>query len=226
MAAETLIEISTSQHLFPLVLHRTALLVIDMQNDFCHPDGFCSSELKADVSAIRQIIPTIKQVIDWARSRNVWVVYTRESHRSDLSDATPSKQLRYANAGYPIGTLGKMGRYLVRGERGVELIDELQPLPSEFQLDKPAQSAFISTNLDTVLQGRGITHLLITGVTTECCVLGTYRQASDLGYYCLLLEDCCAAFSPIEHQAAIQVLLSEGGAIGWVTTSNKLLKQT
>ncbi len=219
------ISISTfAQHPFPLVLNQTALLVIDLQNDFCHSEGFCSSELKADVSAIRQIIAPVLKVIDWARSRDIWVIYTRESHKSDLSDATPSKQLRYANAGYPIGTPGKMGRYLIRGERGVELIDEIQPLPSELQLDKPAQSAFISTNLDAVLQSRGITHLLIAGVTTECCVLGTYRQASDLGYYCLLLEDCCGAFSPIEHQAAIKVLLSEGGAIGWVTTSDKLLQ--
>ena len=116
-----------------------------------------------------------------------------------------------------------MGRFLIQGERGCELIDELQPLDTELQLDKPAQSIFIETNLETLLRQRGITHLLFTGVTTECCVLGSYRQASDLGFYGLMLEDCCAAYDAQEHQAAIDVLLGENGAIGWVTTSDLLI---
>jgi biuret amidohydrolase len=113
---------------------------------------------------------------------------------------------------------------LIRGERGTELIDELQPTSDDLQIDKPAQSIFIGTDLVDTLQQRKITHLIFTGVTTECCVLGSYRQASDLGFYCLLLADCCAAMSPIEHQAAIDVVLAENGAIGWVATSEQLIK--
>jgi nicotinamidase-related amidase len=209
-------------HPFAIDLAHTALLVIDLQNDFCHADGFCSSSLGVDISAVRQIIPRIQSVIDWARNREIWVIYTRESHKADLSDASTCKQLRYQNAGYPIGTPGKMGRFLIQGDRGAALIDQLQPLPTELQLDKPAQSVFIGTNLEAMLRERGITHLLFTGVTTECCVLGSYRQASDLGFYSLLLEDCCAAYDPHEHEAAIAVLLGENGAIGWVTTSEHL----
>lgn len=215
--------IQTRQHPFEIALAHTALLVIDLQNDFCHPNGFCSDGMGADISAVRKIIPRIQTVIDWARGQGVWVIYTRESHKPDLSDVALCKKLRYENAGYPIGTPGKMGRFLVRGERGCALIDELQPLPTELQIDKPAQSVFVSTNLESTLCQHNITHLLFTGVTTECCVLGSYRQASDLGFYGLLLEDCCAAYDFQEHQAAIKVLLGENGAIGWVTSSEQLI---
>ncbi|KAM3100415.1 cysteine hydrolase family protein [Phormidesmis sp. 146-35] len=213
--------VQTRHHPYMIDLDHTALLVIDLQNDFCHADGFCSSHLGADLSMVRVIIPKIQSIIDWARTYGLLVIYTRESHKPDLSDATACKQLRYQNAGYPIGTPGKMGRFLIQGDRICDLIDELQPLDTELQIDKPAQSAFIGTNLEAVLRQRGITHLLFTGVTTECCVLGSYRQASDLGFYSLLLEDCCAAYSFQEHQAAIDVLLAENGAIGWVTSSDQ-----
>jgi biuret amidohydrolase len=218
-----LIQVPTRQHLFPLDLERTALIVIDMQNAFCHPEGFCGNELGADVIAMRAIIPRIQNAIAWARKQGVLVVYTRESHLPDLSDIAPSKELRYINAGYPIGSLGKMGRFLIQGETGTNLIEELQPHHTELQIDKPAQSIFIGTDLAVILQQRQITHLLFTGVTTECCVLASYRQASDLGFYCLLLDDCCAAMSLNEHEAAIAVVLGENGAIGWVTTSDNLL---
>lgn len=215
--------IQTHQHPFAIALDRTALLVIDLQNDFCHPDGFCSSGMGADIAAVRNIIPRIQAVIDWARQHGVLVIYTRESHKPDLSDAAPCKKLRYEKAGYPLGAPGKLGRFLIQGERGCALIDELQPLETELQLDKPAHSAFVSTALEAVLRQHNITHLLFTGVTTECCVLGSYRHASDLGFYGLLLEDCCAAYSVQEHQAAIDVLLGENGAIGWVTSSDHVL---
>jgi biuret amidohydrolase len=221
---QKLLQIPTFQHTFPLQLEQTALIVVDMQNAFCHPDGFCGHELGADLTAARTIIPQIQKVIDWTRSNGILNVYTRESHASDLSDVSPSKTLRYQNAGYPIGEPGKMGRFLIRGERGTELIDELQPTSDDLQIDKPAQSIFIGTDLADTLQQRKITHLIFTGVTTECCVLGSYRQASDLGFYCLLLADCCAAMSAIEHQAAIDVVLAENGAIGWVATSEQLIK--
>ncbi|XHX80237.1 MAG: cysteine hydrolase family protein [Stenomitos frigidus ULC029] len=210
-------------HSFPIALDNTALLVIDMQHDFCHPEGFCGYELGADLSAVQAIVPRIQTVIDWCRKRSILVVYTRESHQADLSDVSPSKQLRYTNAGYPVGTPGKMGRFLVRGEPGTALLNVFTPLSTELQLDKTAQSAFIATDLEAQLRDRGITHLLLTGVTTECCVLATYRHASDLGFYCLLLEDCCAAFSASEHQSAIAVIRGENGAIGWVATSETLV---
>ncbi|MBW4473048.1 MAG: cysteine hydrolase [Stenomitos rutilans HA7619-LM2] len=209
-------------HPFPIDLSQTALLVVDMQNDFCHPEGFCGHNLGADLSAVSAIVPRIQAVIEWCRSRSFWVVYTRESHQADLGDLPPSKQLRYSNAGYPVGTPGNMGRFLVRGEPGTALLDAFTPLATELQLDKPAQSIFIGTDLEIKLRDRSITHLLLTGVTTQCCVLATYRHATDLGFYCLLLEDCCAAFSDSDHQAAIEVVQSENGAIGWVANSETL----
>ena len=215
--------VQTRQHSFAIDLDHTALLVIDLQNDFCHADGFCSDSLGADLSNVRTIIPRIQRVIEWARIHGILVVYTRESHKSDLSDVTSCKKLRYENAGYPVGTVGKMGRFLIQGDRGCDLIDELQPLETELQIDKPAQSVFIKTSIEALLHQHDITHLLFTGVTTECCVLGSYRHASDLGFYGLLLEDCCAAYSIREHQSAIDVLLGENGAIGWVTSSDRLL---
>ncbi len=215
--------VPTYQHSFSLDLNQSALLVIDMQNAFCNLEGFCGSELKADLSAVRTMIPRLQRMVAWAREHGLLIIYTRESHLPDLSDVTPSKKQRYINAGYPIGSPSKMGRFLIRGEPGTQLIKELQPLETELQIDKPAQSVFVSTNLEIILRQRHINHLLFTGVTTECCVLGSYRQASDLGFYCLLLEDCCAALTPGEHQAAIDVLLGENGALGWVTSSDKLL---
>ncbi|MBD2074752.1 cysteine hydrolase [Phormidium sp. FACHB-592] len=223
MIGHASLSVAATPHPFSIALGTTALLVIDMQHDFCHPDGFCGHNLGVDLSAVTAIVPRIQTVVEWCRHHDILVVYTRESHRADLSDVSPSKQLRYTNAGYPVGTLGNMGRFLVQGEAGTALLDAFHPLPTERTIDKPAQSAFVATDLEAQLRDRGITHLLLTGVTTECCVLGTYRHASDLGFYCLLLEDCCAAFSDTEHQAAIAVILGENGAIGWVTTSDTLL---
>jgi len=210
-------------HDFPLAEQATALLVIDMQNDFCHADGFCCGVLGLDPEPVEAIIPRIARLLEWARSKGILVVYTRESHRPDLSDLTESKRIRYETAGYPVGTPGKMGRFLIQGERGCAILEELAPNPGDLEFDKPAQSAFIGTDLEVRLRERGISHLLITGVTTQCCVLATYRNANDLGFFSLLLEDCCGAFEPEAHQAAIDVLLSENGAVGWVTTSAGLM---
>ncbi|MDJ0707296.1 MAG: isochorismatase family cysteine hydrolase [Leptolyngbyaceae cyanobacterium MO_188.B28] len=219
-----MVVVNTYTHPFNLPLNQTALLVIDMQNDFCHPDGFNGSELGLDMTAVRKIIPTIQVLVNWARQTGLKIIFTRESHTPDLSDLSPSKKTRYTNAGSPIGQVGKMGQFLVRGEHGTAIIDELQPLPSEEQLDKPAHSSFVNTSLDRILQANNITHLLIAGVTTECCVLATYRHASDLGYYCLLLEDCCAAFDPRDHDATVHILQSEGGVLGWVAHSSRLFE--
>lgn len=219
---DLLLPVPTRQHSFPLNLRQTALIVIDMQNVFCHPDGYCGNELGIDLTPIRAIIPQVQRAISWARQQKIQIIYTRESHCPDLSDVSPSKKLRYINARYPIGNPGKMGKCLIQGEPGTELIAEIQPQNTELQIDKPAQSIFVDTDLEHILTEKNITHLLFTGVTTGCCVLGSYRHASDLGFYCLLLEDCCAAMNPIEHQAAIDVLLSENGAVGWVTSVDRL----
>ena len=162
-----MISVKTYTHPFPLPLDQTALLVIDMQNDFCHPDGFNGSELGLDLSGVRSIIPAMQTLLTWARQTGVTVIFTRESHRPDLSDLSPSKKTRYANAGSPIGQPGKMGRFLVQGEAGAGIIEELQPLPEEWQLDKPAHSCFVNTSLDARLQAAKVTHLLIAGVKTE-----------------------------------------------------------
>lgn len=218
------LSIPTRKKPFLLNLHSTALLLIDMQNDFCHPDSFSGNELGLNLVAIRKIVPNLQKLLSWARNHNVLIIYTKESHRPDLSDLTKSKQLRYENAGSPVGATGKRGRYLVQGEWGTQIINELYPLDSEIQIDKPAHSAFVNSDLEAVLFDREITHLLITGVTTECCVLATYRHANDLGFCSLLLEDCCAAFEEKEHLSALEVLLAENGVIGWVTDSTRLLQ--
>ncbi|MEO1396133.1 MAG: isochorismatase family cysteine hydrolase [Cyanobacteria bacterium J06634_5] len=218
--------VNTYTHPFPLPLEKTALLIIDMQNDFCHPDGFNGSELGLDMTLVRAIIPAVQTLLTWARKAGVKTIFTRESHEADLSDVSSSKKTRYANAGSPIGQAGKMGRFLVRGEPGVAIVEELQPLPEEWQLDKPAHSCFVHTSLDQALQADGITHLLIAGVTTQCCVLATYRHGNDLGYHCLLLEDCCAAFEPKDHTATVQMIQSEGGVLGWVAHSLQLYEAT
>ncbi|NMF85042.1 isochorismatase family cysteine hydrolase [Nodosilinea sp. P-1105] len=217
-----MVKIETHTHSFDLSIKNTALLIVDMQNDFCHPDGFNANQLNLDLTSIRAIIPSIQSLLEWSRNLGMAVIFTRESHPPDLSDLTDSKQKRYSNAGSPIGQSGKMGRFLVQGEKGVEIIEELRPLPHETQLDKPAHSCFVNTPLDHKLRNNNITHLIIAGVTTQCCVLATYRHASDLGYYCLLLDDCCATFDPEDHNATIRILQSEGGVLGWVAHSSML----
>ncbi|MEO1444993.1 MAG: isochorismatase family cysteine hydrolase [Cyanobacteria bacterium J06635_11] len=217
-----MVTVKTYAHPFEMPMEKTALLIIDMQNDFCHPDGFNGSELGMDLTAVRAIIPKVQALVTWARESAIQVIFTRESHQPDLSDLSPSKQTRYANAGSPIGQAGKMGRFLVQGEQGVAIIDELQPTAEDWQLDKPAHSCFVQTALDAKLRAAGITHLLIAGVTTECCVLATYRHASDLGYYCLLLEDCCAAFDVKDHKSTVHILQAEDGVLGWVAESAQL----
>ena len=217
-----MVTIKTYTHTFELTPAHTALLIIDMQNDFCHPDGFNRSELQLDLTSVRAIIPAIQSLLDWSRKMGLKIIFTRESHTPDLSDLTSSKKQRYINAGSPIGQTGKMGRFLVQGEKGAEIIDELRPLPDESQLDKPAHSCFVNTRLDETLRSHNITHLLLAGVTTQCCVLATYRHASDLGYHCLLLDDCCAAFDRKDHDATIHILQSEGGVLGWVAHSSML----
>lgn len=211
--------ISARPHPFELDTSHAAVIVVDAQNDFCHPDGFCQRELALDGAPVRAIVEPIRRLTHWARASDIPVIWTVEAHQSDLSDLPACKARRYRNAGYPVGSAGKRGRFLVRGQWGAQVLDELAPRENELVLPKPAQSIWTHTDLEARLKERGITHLLMCGVTTQCCVLASYRAANDLGFWTLLIEDCCAAFDAREHEAAIEVVTSEGGAVGWVCQS-------
>ncbi|HWM34243.1 MAG TPA: isochorismatase family cysteine hydrolase [Pseudolysinimonas sp.] len=199
----------------------TALVCIDFQRDFMEPGGF-GETLGNDVSTLRTTIEPTKAVLDAWRANGWTVIHTREGHRSDLGDLFPSK----ANRGKPtlrIGDDGPMGRILVRGSAGHEIIPELAPLPGETVIDKPGKGSFYATDLDTVLNAAGITHLIVTGVTTEVCVQSTVREANDRGYECLILSDCTGSYFPEFKKSALDMFTAQGGIVGWVATSDELL---
>jgi nicotinamidase-related amidase len=193
----------------------TALVVIDMQNDFCSPGGF-GELLGNDISQTRAIIPKLQQVLAACREHGVLVVHTREGHLPDLSDCPPTKLRRSQLQGAGIGDVGPMGRILVRGERGHEIVSELAPAEGELVIDKSGKGAFYRTELDALLQARGIASLVLTGVTTHVCVHTTLREANDRGYECLVLEDGTAAFDPADQEAAVRMVHQQGGIFGWV----------
>ncbi len=200
---------------------RTALLVIDMQRDFVDPGGF-GEMLGNDVTPLRRAVAPTRRVLEAFRGKRLCIIHTREGHRRDLSDCPPSKRAR-GRLGVGIGDPGPMGRVLVRGERGHEIIDELTPRPDEPVIDKPGKGAFYATDLDLVLRDRSIQSLVVTGVTTEVCVHTTVREANDRGYECLVLEDCVASYFPDFQSAAIRMITAQGGIFGWVSTSEPLL---
>ena len=199
-----------------------ALVIIDMQRDFVDPGGF-GEALGNDVSLLRKAIAPTKKVLEAARSRKLLVIHTREGHRADLSDLPQSKKLRgRLKAG--IGDPGPMGRILVRGEYGHDIVDELKPLPGEPVVDKPGKGAFYATDLDSMLRNRGIRSLVVCGVTTEVCVNTTVREANDRGYDCLVLEDCVGSYFPEFQAAALNMIKAQGGIFGWVSDSKKFLE--
>ncbi|AJY76996.1 cysteine hydrolase family protein [Paenibacillus beijingensis] len=200
----------------------TAVVVIDMQNDFCAPGGF-GQRLGNDIAAVRAIIPTISRVLDAARSAGLLIIHTREGHLPDLSDCPPSKQERSRRQGAGIGDAGPMGRILIRGEPGHEIIPELTPIPGEPVVDKPGKGAFYQTNFHDILIEYGIESLILCGVTTHVCVHTTLREANDRGYRCLVLEDATAAFDPDDHAAAIHMVRQQGGIFGWTSASISLI---
>ncbi len=201
-----------------------ALIVIDMQRDFCAPGGY-ADQAGLDISLLRAPIEPIQRLLACARAQGLLVVHTREGHRPDLSDLPEPKRRRAENAGAPIGQPGPLGRLLVRGEFGHDLIDELQPLPGEPVIDKPGYSAFASTDLELLLRNRGISELFITGVTTEVCVSSTLRSAVDLGYACTLVSDACGSAYPELHAAALAMVDVEGGLFGRVCDSARLITE-
>jgi nicotinamidase-related amidase len=198
-----------------------ALLIIDMQRDFLEPGGF-GAVLGNDVTLLQRIVPATRRLLDAARARGMLVIHTREGHRPDLSDLPPAKRAR-GRLAVGIGDVGPMGRILVRGEAGHDIIPELAPLPGEPVIDKPGKGAFHATDLDAILKNRGITQLLVCGVTTEVCVNTTVREANDRGYDCLVLEDCTASYFPDFHAMALRMIAAQGGIFGWVGQSQAAL---
>jgi nicotinamidase-related amidase len=200
----------------------TALLIIDMQRDFILPGGF-GEMLGNDVSRLKPAIEPSRRVLDAFRKQHLTVIHTREGHRPDMSDCPPVKRAR-GKLKVGIGDEGPMGRVLIRGEHGHGIIDELQPLPSEPVIDKPGKGSFYATDLQLILANLGIRSLVVCGVTTEVCVQTTVREANDRGYECLVLEDCVASYFPEFQRAAIDMIKAQGGIVGWVSTSDELLK--
>ena len=204
-----------------LDLAGTALLVIDMQRDFLEPGGF-GEMLGNDVSLLRRTIEPCQSVLKAARATGLRVIHTREGHRADLTDAPPSK-LQRGNLETGIGDDGPMGRILIRGERGHDIIPELAPNQNEPVIDKPGKGAFYETDLDLILKNGLIRTLIVCGVTTEVCVHTTVREANDRGYECVVLEDCVGSYFPEFQRMGIEMIKAQGGIFGWVSDSKKFL---
>ena len=193
---------------------RCALIVIDMQRDFLEPGGF-GAALGNDVSRLAGVVAPCRALLEAARAAGLLVIHTREGHRPDLSDAPPAKVDR-APPGLRIGDPGPMGRILIRGEPGHEIVAALAPAAGEPVIDKPGKGAFYQTELELMLRNRGIATLLVAGVTTEVCVHTTVREANDRGFRCVVVGDCCGSYFPEFHAAALAMVAAQGGIFGWV----------
>ncbi len=200
---------------------RTALIVIDMQRDFLLPGGF-GETLGNDVALLQQVVPPLARLISAARAADMLVIHTREGHLPDLSDCPPAKLMR-GKPSQRIGDQGSLGRILIRGEYGHDIVDELAPLPGEIVIDKPGKGAFYATGLQDVLARNGITHLVVTGVTTEVCVHTTVREANDRGYDALVVSDCVGSYFPEFQRVGLEMIAAQGGIFGWVTDSDTLI---
>jgi nicotinamidase-related amidase len=194
--------------------------VIDMQRDFLEPDGF-GAALGNDVSRLSAAVVPTRRVLDAARRCGMTVIHTRECHLPDLSDCPPAKRAR-GNAALRIGDPGPMGRILVAGEPGADIVPALAPAPGEIVIDKPGKGAFYATRLGAVLAAHGITHLLICGVTTEVCVQTTMREANDRGFECLLVEDATESYFPEFKAAALAMVRAQGGIVGWTASAGQV----
>ncbi|ROZ79168.1 cysteine hydrolase family protein [Ramlibacter sp. WS9] len=206
---------------YDFTLAHTALVIIDMQRDFVEPGGFGES-LGNDVSLLQAIVPACQRVLHAWRAAGGLVVHTRESHRPDLSDCPPAKRDR-GNPSLRIGDPGPMGRILVAGEPGNQIIPELAPQPGEIVIDKPGKGAFYATPLSGLLRDAKVTHLVFMGVTTEVCVQTSMREANDRGYDCLLLEDCTESYFPHFKASAVEMMRAQGAIVGWTATSEQLI---
>jgi nicotinamidase-related amidase len=207
---------------YSLNLEAAALLIIDMQRDFLEPGGF-GEMLGNDVSQLRRTIEPNKALLAAWRAAGGLVIHTREGHRPDLADLPPAKKIRGRSATC-IGDPGPMGRILVRGEAGHDIIPELYPAAGEPVIDKPGKGAFFATDLHAILQNRGIQQLVVTGVTTEVCVNTTVREANDRGYDCLVVSDCCGSYFPEFHEMGLRMIAAQGGIFGWVAPSATVIQ--
>lgn len=205
-----------------LAAANTALLIIDMQWDFCAPEGYIAG-MGYDLALIRAPIPAIRRTLEAARRAGLHVVHTRQGYRADLADLAEFKRFRSRRAGSGIGDRGPLGRFLVRGEPGWEIIPELAPIEGEPVIDKSGTGAFGITDLDQILKLKRVRHLVVTGITTDVCVHTTLREANDRGYECLLLADCCAATDPANHLAALNMARMEGGVFAVVSESGAFI---
>ena len=199
----------------------TALVVIDMQRDFVEPGGF-GAALGNDVTPLQAVIAPCGRMLDAARSTGMMVIHTREGHSPDLADCPPTKIVRGRGA-IRIGDPGPMGRLLVRGEHGHEIVPQLAPKPGEVVVDKPGKGAFCATDLDLILHNRGIKSLIVCGVTTEVCVNTTVREANDRGYECVVLSDCVGSYFPEFQRVALEMVKAQGALFGWVSDSKRAL---
>jgi nicotinamidase-related amidase len=200
----------------------TALIIIDVQRDFTDDHGYIAS-LGYDPAPARAVIPGIQALREAAAAWGALIIHTREGHRPDLSDLPPQKAWRSARQGPGIGAPGPLGRFLVRGETGWDIVPELTPQPGEPVIDKPGYSAFAHTDLERILQARSVRYLMLCGLTTDVCVHSTLRDATDRGYECLTVSDLCAATTPETHSAALLTIITEGGIFGAITTTGMLI---
>ena len=206
-------EVAAQPYAYRFEPRSTALLVIDMQRDFVEPGGF-GEALGNDVGRLSAIVPTVRALLDWARRHAITVLHTREGHRPDLADCPPAKQRR-GDPALRIGAKGPMGRILVDGEPGNDIVPALAPLAGEPVIVKPGKGAFWATPLDEMLRWRGVTHLILAGVTTEVCVQTTMREANDRGYDCLLIEDATESYFPEFKRATLDMVRAQGAIVGW-----------
>ena len=206
----------------PTAMSRTALLMIDFQRDFCAEGGY--SDRFAGLDWVKPILAPARRLLDAARQRGLLVVHTREGYAPDLSDCSPAKLLRSRKAGSEIGTTGPMGRLLIRGEHGHDIIDSLRPMPGEIVIDKASYGAFCGTNCESILRSRGIDTLVFAGVTADVCVHTTLREAYDRWFDCLYVKDAISCFDPEIRRACEKMIEEEGGIWGALTTVDEMTR--